>query len=53
MTQAAQRIDYLLSDAAPTHDMITHVFYDLPTHQSIANAHSSSGLVWMDNTSVA
>ena len=26
MTQAAQRIGYLLSDAAPTHDVITHSF---------------------------
>ena len=35
MTQAAQRIDYLLSDASLTHELIAHAFYDLPTHQSI------------------
>ena len=52
MTQAAQRIDRLLSNAAPTHDQITHAFYDIPTHQDITSAHGSSGLVWMDNTSL-
>ena len=46
MTQAALRIDNLLSDAAPTHDQTTHAFDDLPPLELQALVKSFYGNHW-------
>ena len=52
MAQAAQRIDHLMSDQAPTHDHIHHSCFDIPSSQQVRHAHRASGLVWMDKASL-
>ena len=50
MTEASNRIDYLCSDAAPTHSDIHNDYFCIPSSQEVSNVHSTQSVVWMDNT---
>ena len=50
MAEAANRIDYLLSDRPPLHSDIHNAYFSIPTTQEVLNLHSSQSVVWMENT---
>ena len=50
MAEAANRIDYLLSDSPPLHSDIHNSYFSVPTTQEVLNHHSSQSVVWMENT---
>ena len=50
MAEAANRIDYLLSDSAPLHADIHNSHFAVPSTQEVFTHHSSQSVVWMENT---
>ena len=48
MAEAANRIDYLLSDRPPLHSDIHNAYFSIPTTQEVLNLHSSQSVVWME-----
>ena len=50
MAEAANRIDYLLSDNPPLHSDIHISDFSIPSTQEVLNSYSSQSVVWMDNT---
>ena len=50
VAEAANRIDYLLSDSAPLHTDIHNTYFAVPSTQEVLNQHSSQSVVWMENT---
>ena len=51
LVEAVQRIiDHLRSDASPSHSLIDHEIFPIPSALEIRETHSSGSIVWMNNT---
>ena len=50
MAEAANRIDYLLSDRPPLHSDIHNEYFSVPSTQEVLNLHASQSVAWMENT---